>query len=294
MRLWASDRSALRGQRLRRRLGLVLCWILMAVGSVTMLVPLLWMIQVSLGTEGTLVTRVAPWRLADWNFGALQWGNYRDALTEQPFHLYTVNTMLITFFGLMGDVAASSLVAYGFARLRFRGRGPLFVLVLSTMMIPAQVTIVPTFILFRTLGWIDTLKPLIVPAFFGSAFSIFLFRQFFTTIPRDLDEAALIDGCSRFQIYAQVILPLSKPVIMTVVIFGFLTRWNDFFGPLIYINSDRLFTLSLGLANYQGLFASQWHLLMAASLVVMLPCIALFFLAQRHFIEGVVVTGLKG
>jgi ABC-type glycerol-3-phosphate transport system permease component len=200
---------------------------------------------------------------------------------------------VVTFLGILGEIASSSLVAYGFARFRFAGRRALFLLVLSTMMLPAQVTMVPLFILFRTFGWIDTLKPLIVPAFFGSAFSIFLFRQYFMTLPRALDEAALIDGATRLDILRRIILPLSKPVIATVAVFSFLARWNDFMGPLIYLSSQRKFTLSLGLASFQGEYSTDWNLMMAASLVVMAPCLALFFAAQRHFVSGIVMTGLR-
>lgn len=258
MKRWGSERAASAWGRWRRRLGLVALWAVLAAGSLTMLIPLLWMVQVSLGDENTLVTRVAPWRLSDWRAGDLRWGNYAEALTAQPFARYAWNTVLVTVFGLLGELSASALVGYAFARIRFPGRGPLFILMLSTMMIPAQVTMVPTFLIFRGLGWVDTLKPLIVPAFAGNAFSIFLFRQFFVGLPRDFDDAALIDGCSRFQ------------------------------------NSRDLFTLSLGLASFQGLHATQWHLLMAASLVVMLPCIVLFFVAQRHFVQGIVMSGIKG
>lgn len=250
--------------------------------------------MVSLQPGSAAVFGANPLSLKQWLSFRPQWENYLQALNVQPFALFGWNTVKITLLGVLGDLVSSSLVAYGFARFEFRGKNILFVLVLATIMLPPQVIMIPQFLLFRNLGWVDTHLPLIVPSFFGSAFSIFLFRQYFMTLPRALDEAAMIDGASRFGIYQEVLMPLTKPVIATVAVFAFLARWNDFMGPLIYLSSSEKFTLSLALASFQGLYSTQWHLLMAATLVVMLPCIVLFFAAQRYFISGITLGGVKG
>jgi ABC-type glycerol-3-phosphate transport system permease component len=186
------------------------------------------------------------------------------------------------------------MVAFAFARLEFRGREPLFWLVLSTMMLPGQVTMIPVFILFNWLGWVDTLKPLIVPSFLGGgAFYIFLLRQFFTNIPRDLDDAAKIDGCSPFTLYWKIILPLSKPALATVAVFSFVGHWNDFMTPLIYLNSPENQTIAVGLQSFRGQYGTDLHLLMAASTLALLPVLAIFASAQRYFIQGITFTGMK-
>lgn len=273
-----------------------LAWILFLIillllgGGALMMLPFLWMISSSLKAEEEVYALPIHWlpRPAHWD-------NYVKALTIMPFHRYLWNTVLITFWNIVGTTLSCSLVAYGFARFRFRGGRGLFVLLLSTMMLPAQVTMIPRFMLFRGLGWIDTFKPLVVPSFFGNAFFIFLLRQFFLTIPRELEDAARIDGCSSWGIYWRIMLPLSKLALATVVIFTFMGSWNDFMGPLIYLNSMENRTLTLALNAFKDLYGNvQVNLLMAASLVVLLPCLILFFLAQRYFIRGIVVTGVKG
>lgn len=264
------------------------------LGAVVFMTPFMWMVLVSLKPGHSSLIDVNPWSFQQWTDTPLQWDNYTKALTIRPFALYGWNTTKVTVVGILGEVLSSSLIGYTFARLNFVGRGPLFILILSTMMLPSQVTMVPLFILFRTFGWIDTLKPLIVPAFFGSPFAIFLFRQYFMTIPGSLDEAATIDGASRFQIYWRIILPLAKPVLATVAFFSFLGRWNDFMGPLIYLSSESKFTLALGLASFQGQYSTDWNLMMAASLVVMAPCLIFFFLGQRFFVSSIVLSGLRG
>ena len=267
---------------------------ILLVGAMLFLTPFLWMLLVSLKPSHSVLLDVNPWSPSQWTWSQFHWENYGQALTIRPFGLYAWNTIQVTGLGIIGELFSSSLIAYAFARLNFVGRGPLFILILSTMMLPAQVTMVPLFILFRTFGWIDTLKPLIVPAFFGAPFSIFLIRQYFMTIPPSLDEAAVIDGASRFQIYCRILLPLSKPVLATVAFFSFLGRWNDLMGPLIYLSSEKHFTLSLGLASFQGQYSTDWNLMMAASLVVMAPCLIFFFLGQRFFVTSIVLSGLKG
>ena len=196
---------------------------------------------------------------------------------------------------MVGAVISNSLIAYGFARLRWPGRDIFFAITLATMMIPFPVLMVPMFGLFRELGWVGTFLPLWVPACFGSAFSIFLLRQFFLTIPRELSDAAVVDGCSEFQVFRHIIVPLAKPALAVVALFQFLFTWNDFLGPLIYLTDQRMFTLSLGLQFYQSQHGgTEWHLLMAASTIIVLPIIVLFFFTQRTFIQGVAVTGMKG
>ena len=226
-----------------------------------------------------------------------RWSNYREALTPPNFRflLYLRNTLVITIVALVGQVLSCSLVAFGFARLRFPGRGPLFILVLATMMLPAQVTMVPLFKLFVTVGWYDTFLPLTVPAFFAtSGFFVFLLRQYFMGIPLEMDEAARIDGASAWQIYSRVVLPQARAAVATVAIFSFMAHWNDFLGPLIYLGSPELRTLSLALYAFQGEHSVDIQLLMAAATVVMLPLLVLFAAAQRYFIQGVVISGVKG
>jgi ABC-type glycerol-3-phosphate transport system permease component len=227
-----------------------------------------------------------------------RWSNYAEAWNYVPFGLFLLNSVTVAGFAVVGQTAASALVAYGFARGQFPGRNALFVLVLSTMLLPWEVTIVPRFLLFKQLGWLDTLNPLIVPSILGGgAFYIFLLRQFLMTIPRDFDEAAEIDGASSLQILAQVLLPLIKPALTTVAIFSFLEHWNDFIGPLMYLNTPSRFTISLGLRYFQTIpMAGQprEHLLMAAALMMTLPSVVLFFSAQKYFVRGIVMSGIKG
>jgi ABC-type glycerol-3-phosphate transport system permease component len=232
-----------------------------------------------------------------WMPPTLRWENYRDVFELIPFARYLLNTVMVTGSVLAGTLLSSSLVAYGFSRLRFRGRDVLFAVCLSTMMLPGQVTMIPLYVLFSRLGWIDTYLPLIVPAFFGSPFYIFLLRQFFLTIPREYDEAALLDGAGRLRIYWSIVLPLARPALVTVAVFSFLGTWNDFFGPLIYINSPSLATLTLGLSMLKSQIAgtgmTQWHLLMAAAVLVMIPNVVLFFVAQRQLVKGIAIGGMK-
>lgn len=229
----------------------------------------------------------------------IRWTNYSDVFRLAPFARFIWNTVVITALAMIGQILSASAVAYGFARFRFPGRDALFFLVLSTMMLPWQVTIVPTFLLFRYLGWINTFLPLIVPSYFGGgAFFIFLLRQFFLTIPKDLDEAAKLDGASSVRIFWNIILPLSKPALATVAIFSFLDHWNEFIGPLIFLNSTEKFTLSIGLRYFMvNPFEGdepREAILMAASLIVALPPLLLFFFAQKYFVRGIITTGLKG
>jgi len=260
--------------------------------SVVMMVPFVWLISTSLKIRGTEFTFPPVWipRPAVWS-------NYTTAIFDSglPFPQFLLNTAIITGANIVGVLLAASLAGFGFARMRFPGREKLFVLVLSTLMLPEIVTQIPSYLLFRQLGWIDTFLPLIVPTYLGGgAFNIFLFRQFFMTIPFELDEAARIDGASTWQIYFRLILPLSKPVLAAVAIFTFLANWNAFMGPLIYLNSIEKMTLAVGLLAFQGLRGTEWNLMMAAAAVMIVPVLIIFFAAQRYFIEGIVTSGFGG
>ena len=252
--------------------------------------PFLWMLSVSLTPAGDVLDRnrpLIPPRPA--------WDNYRTALTVLPLDVFFRNTVVVTVLCVIGQTLSAAMVAFAFARLRFRFREPLFLLVLSTMLLPPQVTMIPTFILWTIPGWIDSLKPLIIPAFFGGgAFFIFLLRQFFLTIPAELEDAARIDGCGNFRIFWHVALPLSKPALATVALFSFVAHWNDFLGPLIYTQSIEKKTLAVGLSAFKTLHGTEYHLLMAASVAVLVPVIVIFFAAQRYFVEGIATTGVKG
>jgi multiple sugar transport system permease protein len=275
---------------------------LLVGGSAALLLPLWWMIVVSLETPeraGAAVTGAGG--LALWPREP-QWANYPEALREMGsipwdgFLNALANSIVVTTLVVAGTVLSSSLVGFAFARLRFRGRGGLFTLMLATMMLPAQVTIIPLFLLFRALGWIDTIWPLVVPAFFGSAFFIFMYRQFIAQIPESLLEAARVDGHGPLGIWWHIVLPMARPVTAICAVFTFIWVWNDFMGPLIYLHSDEQATLAIALNSFRNQYGGleDVHLLMAASLVTMLPCILLFAAAQRHFIEGLARGAVKG
>ena len=255
--------------------------------------PFAWMLSVA-GQDAGGVFAV-PFR---WIPEQYHWENFSAVTTLLPFGRYAANTALITGMVLLGTILSSSLVAFGFSRIRFKGRNTLFSLCLATMMLPGQVTMIPLYLFFASLGWIDTYFPLILPSFFGSPFAIFLLRQFFLTIPREYDEAAMLDGASRLRIYWSIILPLSRPALATVALITFVGTWNDFFGPLIYLNSPELATLTLGLsmlkAQVIGTGATPWHILMAGAVLVLLPNIVVFFLAQKQFIRGIATGGIRG
>lgn len=265
-------------------------WFLLVTLGIVMLMPLVWLLSSSLKAQ-TQVFAFPP----QWIPSPIQWSNYAEALTIKPFHLYLRNTLFIAVLNVIAVVLAASFCAYGFARIEFPGRDFWFGVVLATMMLPYFVVMVPQFVIYSRLGWTDTYLPLTVHFFFGGgAFNIFLFRQFFLTLPNELADAARIDGCSEFAIYWRIMLPLTTPALITVAIFTFLFAWNDFIGPLLYINSAEKFTIALGLASFRGALRSQWHLLMAATMATTLPVILLFFFLQRYFIRGVVMSGLKG
>ncbi len=276
-------------RRQRRSLTHALVHGVLLIGVIFMFIPLAWALSTSLKAPGD-VYLFPP----QWIPHPILWGNYAEAVTAIPFFQYLYNTVLITALNVIGRVFSVTLVAFAFARLRWWGRDTLFVIMLATLMLPPHVTLIPQFILFKQLNWLDTFLPLTVPAFFGGPWLTFLVRQFLLTLPRELDDAARIDGCSSFGLYWRIILPLAKPAMLIVVIFTFNNVWNEFLLPLIYLQSSEKFTLALGLRLFQGEAANSWHLLMAASLLTMLPVVALFFAAQKYFMQGIVFTGVKG
>jgi multiple sugar transport system permease protein len=294
---------------------------MLVLGSITFLIPLLWMISTGLkpiDQTMSMPPRWLPYRLYVEKDGALteikqsevnnypankiikkvspRWNNFAAAIhAMKHFPRYLENTLILCVLTVAGTVLSSALAAYGFARIDWPGRNKLFVLALATMMVPFPVTMVPIYCLYRWLGWIGTLKPLWVGSFFAGAFNVFLLRQFFMTIPKDLSEAARIDGCGEFRIFWQIILPLCKPALMVVALFQFMSTWNDFMGPLIYLTDEKDYTLALGLQAFQSQHGgTEWHYLMAASTLVALPIIVLFFFTQKSFIEGISMTGIKG
>lgn len=264
-------------------------YVLLGIGSLAFLFPLVWMLSTALKPDAQLFAYPPEWIPRP-----PMWGNFKAAIEYFPFWLYFRNSTIVTVLAVFGQVFSASIVAYGFAKLRWPGREVVFFLVLATLMIPSQVTMIPQFVIFTRIGWVDTLLPLIVPSFFGGgAFNVFLFRQYYRTIPREYNDAAKIDGASDWRIFWQIILPQSKPVIATASIFAFLWTWNDFMGPVIYLHSPQNFTLPIGLRAFQQQTGTEWDLLMAASLIVMIPVIALFFFLQRYFVQGMALSGLN-
>lgn len=270
------------------RPGRVVSYVALIVLSIAFLIPFAWLVLSSFKESDEIFLFPPKWIPTKFH-----WSNYIQATTVIPFLRYTLNTLLVAGLVALGNVLSSAFIAYGFARFRFPGKNILFIVMLATTMIPYQVLMVPQYILFRDLGWLNSYLPLIVPAFFGSAFYIFLLRQFMMGIPYDLDEAALIDGANAFQRFRYIVLPLTRPALTAVAILSFQGAWNDFLAPLIYLDDHNLFTLQLGLNLFKGSFRTDWNLLMAASVLTMLPMLLLFFLAQRYFIEGITFTGSK-
>ena len=269
----------------------VLLWIVLLSGVVLSLAPFYLMIVMSLKTPGEIASTTI-WEMPK----VMQWENYHKVLTNPnaPFFMFLRNSMIVASLSTLGVLLSSSMVAYGFARIKFPGRDRLFVLLLSTMMLPSIVTMVPQYVLWKYLGWVDTFYPLIVPAFFGGgAYNVFLLRQFLMGIPRDIDEAAILDGANHATIFWRFMMPNMGPALATVGIFSFIYNWKDFQGPLIILNSPEHQTLELGLQTYRALNQNQWELLMAGSVVVMIPIIILFLAGQRYFVKGIVMTGIK-
>ncbi len=274
--------------KVRKRLRSISIHTVLIVLGFAFSIPFLWLVSTSLKPDRQ-VFALPP----IWIPNPIQWDNYPRALTFIPYFQYMKNSLIIVFFSVTGVALSSSLVAYGFARIPWPGRGVVFTILLSTLMIPSAVRLIPTFLVFRRLDWVNTFLPLTVPAFFGDAFSIFLLRQFFMTIPQELSEAARMDGATELGIFARIMLPLSKPALSVIALFTFMAAWNDLLGPLVYLNKKEMYTLALGMNGYLGR-TTQWSMIMAASTVMILPVILLFFFAQRTFIQGIALTGMKG
>jgi multiple sugar transport system permease protein len=275
--------------RTQKLLGKGLWYLLLTSLGIIFSLPFFWMLSSSLKIEARIW--IYP---PEWIPNPVMWENYPDALSLMRFGELLRNTVFLTGVGTLAIIVSSSWVVYGFARLKFPGRDLLFMVLLGTMMLPGQVTMVPRFILFKELGWLNTYRPLLVPALFGDAFYIFLLRQFYMGIPTELDDAAEIDGCSYIGIWWRIILPLSKPALATVTVFSIMRGWDDFLWPLIILNDSRKFNLALGLATFRGLYSTQWGYLMAASVVMLAPMVLLYFIAQGFIVEGIALTGIKG
>jgi multiple sugar transport system permease protein len=281
--------TARRRARTRRLLGAALIYAVLLILGAAVLLPVLWMLSTALKPQSQIFA-FPPVYIPH----PLVWSNFISALSAEPFALYARNTLFLVVVNVVGQVVSCTLIAYGFARLRFPGRNILFMVMLATLLIPDQVTMIPLFILYRTLGWVGTYYPLTVPSFFGSAFFIFLLRQYMLTLPYELDEAARIDGCNSWQILYRILLPLCWPPLTIVVVYTFTGVYNDFLGPLIYLSDPHTFTLAIGLANFVGRYSSQWNYLMAASLILLLPLLITYYFAQRYLIGGIAAFGLKG
>lgn len=274
----------------RVKISKLLLYLFLAAGALACLFPFYWMLRSSFMDMGQIFV-MPPIMIPD----PLVTTNYKDALEVMPYFKYLLNTLIVVLSNVGGSVLSASLCAFSFSRMRWPGRDKIFMVILTALMMPAIVTMIPTFVMWSKLGLTNSLVPLALPAWFGGGvYNIFLFRQFFMGIPRELDEAALVDGASFFTIYSKIVLPLSKSVIVVVAIFSFLNSWNDFMGPLIYLNDESKYTLSLGLQLFQGNYSAQWHLLMAAAILVLLPAVLVFFFGQKHIMEGIATTGIKG
>lgn len=269
-----------------------LLYVILTVGAIVASIPMLWTLSSSLKDTAHIFTLEVQW-IPD----PIHWENYIELFERLPFVTFIWNTLLIVFSNVISAILTASLAAYAFARLRAPGRNFLFFLVISTMLLPGQVTLIPRYIIFNKLSMIDTYWPLIIPSWLGGgAFEIFLFRQFFLTLPTELDDAARIDGCGTLRIYWSIVMPLSKPVIATIAIFNFIWTWSDFFTPLIYLNSMQKFTIALGLATLQrsAEWSTRWELVMAGAVLSIIPMLVIFFLGQNYFVQGISLTGTKG
>jgi ABC-type glycerol-3-phosphate transport system permease component len=264
---------------------------ILIAGAVVVMIPLAWMLSTSLKVPSQ-VNKFPP----IWIPNPVVWSNYISAVTifPVPFYIFVRNSLFMSVSITIGTVMSNAIVAFAFARLRFRGSRVLFLIVLSTMMLPGQVTMIPLFIMFSKLGWVNTYNPLIIPSFFGSAYFIFLLRQFYATIPREMDDAARIDGCGILGTFFRIILPMSKAAVGITAIFAFSWSWNEFLGPLIYLSKMETFPLAIALSYLRGTYRVLWSELMVVSFIAMVPPLILFFIAQRSYIQGIVITGVKG
>ena len=266
----------------------VLLYILLIIIGIVMVVPFLWMISTSLKEQYDAVKIPPVWVPIPPHFE-----NYVQVFTEQPMLQFMLNTLKIVFFVVLGQLFFSSLAAYSFARIRFKGRSVMFFFYIGTLMVPTQVTLIPTYVMFAKVDLIDTHFPLILPAFF-SAFGVFLLRQFFISLPKEMEEAAEIDGCNPFTTYWRIMLPLVVPAMLTLGVFTLMNTWNDYMGPLIYLTSPEKYTMTLGIAFFKGIYTTQWNLVMAGSVISVIPILAAYLCAQKYFIEGIAFSGVKG
>lgn len=273
----------------RNSTGRIAAYVIILLLALCYVFPFYWMASTSLKSD-TEVFKWPPVLIPE----VLHWKNYPAALNYIPFWKYMLNTLVIAGLTVIGTVASSSIIAYGFSRIQWRGRDVIFLIYLSTLMLPFQVTMIPLYIVFKNLGWVGNILPLIVPAFFGNPFFVFLLRQFFLTIPLELTDAARVDGCSEFRTYWSIILPLCKPALAAVALFTFLAAYRDFLGPLIYLSLQESWTISLGLQLFKNQYGAQWQLMMAAATISLLPVFILFFLTQKTFVQGITLTGVKG
>ncbi|HEY5584368.1 MAG TPA: carbohydrate ABC transporter permease [Ruminiclostridium sp.] len=286
------ETNATRRKQIRGRINYVemtVIYIILGVLTVIYVLPFLWLISSAFKAPTEIFTNPIIWIPK-----ILKWDNFYRATHDIPFFLYLRNTLIIVAGCLVGSLISNSIVAYGFAKLKWKGRNALFIVVLITMMIPFQIIMIPQFLFFHKIGWIGTFLPLIVPAFFGNAFFIFLLRQFFIGIPNEISQAAKVDGANEFVIFSRIVLPLSTAGLATVGIFTFLNTWNDFVGPLIFLSSDKKYTLALGIQQIMSVNDPRWNILMAAGVLMTVPVLVLFFLLQRYFIQGIAFSGIKG
>jgi len=269
--------------------GRVFTYFFLTLGGLLFLFPFFWMISLSLGSMKDIY-RIPPRYIPE----KITWRNYPEALFRFPFLLYLKNTSTIAFFNIIGTAVGTAIPAYAFARLRWKGRDAVFLMILATMMLPPQVTRIPMYVIWAKLGALDTYIPLIVPSYFGWAYGTFLARQYYTTIPFELEDAARVDGCGFFAIYFKIIMPLSLPLMVTLALFSFVGDWNDFFNPLIYLHSPEKYTLQLGLLSFRGQYITNIPAMMAASVLIIFPVLLVFLFGQQYFIRSVVLSGLKG
>jgi multiple sugar transport system permease protein len=274
--------------RFRQKLTGILGTIALSLGSILVLYPLIWMVSTALKSDAEVM--INPSLIPrDWVFE-----NFIKAWKSAPFGLYLYNTLFLTVTGLIGTLLSNTLIAYGFAKLNFKGKDFLFLCVLGTMMIPGMVTMIPSYVLFSKIGWVGTYLPLIVPAFTGGAYNIFLIRQAFMGINSAYSDAAKIEGAGEMKILTKIYIPLSRPVLTTVAVFTFNGRWNDYFSPMLYLNSEKLYTLQLGLRSFRGTAGVEWQKFMAASLIVLVPTVLIYFFMQKYIIQSVAIGGIKG
>ena len=266
----------------------VLLYVLLIIIGIIMVVPFLWMISTSLKEQYDTV-KIPP----VWIPNPPRWQNYVDLFTQQPMLQFMLNTIKIVFFVVLGQLFFSSLAAYSFARIKFKGRTVMFFFYIATLMVPGQVTMIPTYLMFAKVGLVDNHIVLILPAFF-SAFGVFLLRQFFMSLPKELEEAAEIDGCNPFTTYYRIMLPLIVPAMLTLGVFTLMNTWNDYMGPLIYLTTPEKYTMTLGIAYFKGVYTTQWNLVMAGSVLSVIPILVAYLRAQKYFVEGIAFSGVKG